>query len=259
MSGSFVFHGIDNKVGTTMVAVSVAEALASIFPEKKVLFLALNGRESTEYVREEAESIDSLKSRLESRMLGEEELKAHCRNVRNLFLLGGVGNEEEERYYQPELASRMIELAGKSFDFTVIDSGNRLDNGLAFGALTAGTERYFLLTQQETLLSRWEKRRPLYENLGITPKAFIINNYMENDIYPLEYVARRIGADKDEFHKVAFSYEGRRAEIEHKTLRRDAGGAFAQDIVRLTESLVGGAPERDARQKRRKLPWKSFI
>jgi hypothetical protein len=241
-----------------MIAQSTAEALAEIFPEKRVFFLALNGRESLDYVREETESIDKLKSRLESRLLEAEELKAHCRSIKNLFILGGISNEEDERYYLPELASHLMDVAGQCFDIIVVDSGNRLDNGLALGALSFDADRYFVLTQQETLLTRWEKRKPLYERLGIMPRAYILNHYMDKDIYPLEYIARRLGADRTDFHKVRFSYDGRQAEIERKTLWVSSETAFMTDINCLAESMTGGAlGVMDGRKRKKK--WRSFI
>ncbi|MDR1245566.1 MAG: hypothetical protein LBK57_00880 [Clostridiales Family XIII bacterium] len=258
MSEYFIFHGIDHKVGTTMISMSLAEAAAAGMPEKNVLFLALNGRESTDYVREGAESIDSLKSRLESRLLGEDELIAHCLRVKNLFVLGGIANEEEERYYMPESAAFLLDVAGKAFDLIFADSGNRLDNGLAFGALSYDANRFFVLTQQETALSRWEKRRTLYERLGVAPKAYVLNNYIENDIYPADYVARRFAAERRLFHCVRFVQNGRRAEIEHKTLRTNTDEGFADDITEIATAIMGEYPVLPAAHKRRKR-WKSFI
>ncbi|MDR1136321.1 MAG: hypothetical protein LBL49_09130 [Clostridiales Family XIII bacterium] len=258
MSDLYIFHGIDSKVGTTMISQSVAEVMAGVFTEKKVLFIALNGRESTDFIREDTEHIDTLKSRLESRMLAENELAAHCRNVRNLFVLGGLCNEEEERYYQPELAAHLIDVAANSFDIIVIDSGNRLDNGLAFGALRLEAHKYFIMTQQESVLARWEKRKSVYERLGVTPDGYILNSYIDKDIYPLEYIAKRLAMDKNKFYKIAFSYGGRRAEIERKTLMGGSGDAFSCDVVRLTERVIG-AESGSMNPKKRKRHWKNFI
>jgi hypothetical protein len=258
MSEHFVFHGIDHKVGTTMIALSIAEIAAERLPEKKVLFVALNGRESTEYVRENAESIDALKSRLESRLLGEEELLAHCLRAKGLSVLGGVANEEEERYDMPEAAAFLLDVAGRVFDLVVVDSGNRLDNGLAFGALLYDANRFFVLTQQETTLARWEKRKPLYERLGVMPKAYVLNHYMEKDIYPADYVARRFAEDLRQFHCVRFAQGGRQAEIEHKTLWAGTAGGFADDVATLAGALLGEDAGGSASHKRRKR-WKSFI
>jgi hypothetical protein len=241
-----------------MVALSAAESVAERLPEKKVLFLALNGRESTEYVREGAESVDALKSRIESRLLGEEELIAHCLRLRNLFVLGGIANEEEERYYMPEATAFLMDVAGRVFDFVVVDGGNRLDNGLAFGALLYDANRFLVLTQQETALARWEKRRVLYERLGVMPKAYILNNYIEKDIYPVDYVARRLAEEEGRFYCVRFVRGGRQAEIERKTLWASAADGFADDIAALTDALVGGDGGGSASRKRRKR-WKSFI
>jgi hypothetical protein len=241
-----------------MVALSAAEAVAERSPEKKVLFLALNGRESTEYVREGAESIDALKSRLESGLLGEEELIAHCLRAKNLYVLGGVANEEEERYYMPEAATFLMDVAGRSFDLIVTDSGNRLDNGLAFGALSYDANRFLVLTQQETALARWEKRKALYERLGVMPKAYILNNYIEKDIYPADYVARRFAEEERRFHCVRFVQGGRQAEIERKTLWASAADGFTDDIAALVDTLVGEDAGGPAPRKRRRR-WKSFI
>ncbi|MDR2132366.1 MAG: hypothetical protein LBP30_03360 [Clostridiales Family XIII bacterium] len=258
MSEYFIFHGIDHKVGTTMVALSVAEALAERLPEKKVLFLALNGRESAEYVRAGAESVDALKSRLESRLLGEEELIAHCFCAKNLYALGGIANEEDERYYMPEAASFLLDVAGRAFDFVVADGGNRLDNGLAFGALLYDANRFLVLTQQETALARWEKRKALYERLCVMPKAYVLNNYVEKDIYPADYVARRFEEERERFHCVRFVQGGRRAEIERKTLWASAADGFADDIAALAGALTGETADAFAARKRRRR-WKSFI
>jgi hypothetical protein len=258
LSEYFIFHGIDHKVGTTMIALSAAEIAAERLPDKKVLFLALNGRESTEYVRESAESIDALRSRLESRLLGEEELIAHCLRVKELFVLGGVANEEEERYYMPEATSFLLDAAGRAFDLVIVDGGNRIDNGLAFGALLYDANRFFVLTQQETALSRWEKRKALYERLGVMPKAYILNNYVEKDIYPADYVARRFAEENRRFHCVRFAQGGRQAEIERKTLWTSAADGFAEDVAALAGALFGGDAGGSVPRKRRR-PWKSFI
>ncbi|MDR2295977.1 MAG: hypothetical protein LBD95_04185 [Clostridiales Family XIII bacterium] len=256
MSEHFIFHGIDAKVGTTMVALSAAEALAERQPEKSVLFLALNGRESTEYVRAGAESIDALKSRIESRLLGEEELIAHCLRLKNLFVLGGIANEEEERYYMPEATAFLLDVAGRVFDRIITDGGNRLDNGLAFGALSYDANRFLVLTQQETALARWEKRKPLYERLGILPKSYILNNYVEKDIYPADYVARRFAEERRLFRCVRFVQGGRQAEIERKTLWASAADGFTDDIAALAGALTGEDAGESGKRRRR---WKSFI
>jgi hypothetical protein len=210
-----------------------------------------------EYVREKTESIDALKSRLESRLLSEDELTAHCLRAKNLFVLGGVVNEEEERYYMPESAACLMDVAERAFDVVVVDSGSRLDNGLSFGALSYDANRFLVLTQQETALARWEKRRPLYERLGVMPKAYILNNYIEKDIYPADYAARRLTVDRRQFHCVRFARDGRRAEIEHKTLRAIASDRFQEDITRLSDALTGAESSEGAGRKGR-MRWKSF-
>jgi hypothetical protein len=178
--------------------------------------------------------------------------------VKNLFVLGGVVNEEEERYYMPESAACLMDVAERAFDVVVADSGSRLDNGLSFGALSYDANRFLVLTQQETVLSRWEKRKPLYERLGVMPKAYILNNYIEKDIYPADYVTRRFASERRQFHCVRFARDGRLAEIEHKTLRAIASDNFPDDISKLSDALTGEEPSEGAGRKGR-IRWKSFI
>jgi hypothetical protein len=256
MSYVYLFHGIDDKVGTTMLTLSVAEALADTYSDRKILYIALNGRSSLDYSRECGHNIDALKSRLESRILMASELDSVCGNIKNLFLLGGVENEDEERFFQPELAEFIIETAMKAFDVILVDSGNRLDNGLAFGALSFDAMRYFVLTQTENCLARWEKRKAVYEKLRIHPNAFILNKYTDKDIYHIDYVKTRLNLDRD-FHRVRLSREGRRAEIEKKTLRY-LDAAFKKDINKFTDLMVENMKVSFTPHVRRR-GWRSFI
>ena len=263
MSVVYVFHGVDSKVGTTMVSQSVAETLAGALPEKSVLFAALNGRESMDYAKEGAGegagSVEALKSRLESAILEGGELQGYCRKNKNLFMLGGIRDDEEERYYQPELASRLLDLAKGVFDAIVVDGGNRLDNGLALGALLACKNRLLLLTQQESVLSRWERRRAVFEKLGVMPSAYVMNSYMDKDIYSPDYVAERLGADKRRLYRVSFSALGRQAEIQRKTLRAAGDRAFTDDIAALVISAAGDTFSLTELEKRRKRWRIGFI
>jgi hypothetical protein len=116
------------------------------------------------------------------------------------------------------------------------------------------------LTQQETALTRWEKRKPLYERLGVMPKSYILNNYIEKDIYPADYVTRRLGEDGRQFRCIRFVQGGRQAEIARKTLWASANEGFAGDIMGLAGALMGGdAAAAGFAPRKRRRPWKSFI
>ena len=257
MNQLYTFHGINDKVGTTMIAQSVAETIAELFSDLKVLFVAMNGRPSLDFYNGAACYIDALKSRLEGGILSPAEVESFCSSSRNLYLLGGIDNEDDERYYHPKLAKSFLETAQQAFDITLVDCGNRLDNGLAFGALSLQSERFLILRQTESSLARWEKRRSVYEKLNIRPRAFIVNMYLDRDIYPLDYVANRLNLDMGVFNKVCSSIEGRRAEVEKKTLKT-LDSCFKKDLNRLVDVLLARTPFESIPRKRSSL-WKSFI
>jgi hypothetical protein len=240
-----------------MISQSIAEIAAELFSDMKVLFVAMNGRPSLDYFNGTAGYIDALKSRLEGGLLSGPELESFCSNTRNLFLLGGIENEDEERYYHPELAASLLEISKQIFDLVIVDCGNRLDNGLAFGALTQRSECYLIMSQTESSLARWEKRRSVYRMLGIRPNAFILNMYNGRDIYPLDYVANRLSLETGVFQKVRCSSEGRRAEVEKKTLK-SLDLQFKKDVKRLTEIILTRTVLGAASRKRSSV-WRSFI
>ncbi|MEL7655374.1 MAG: hypothetical protein AAGU75_05640, partial [Bacillota bacterium] len=72
----FSFHGVDHKVGTTMTAQSIAQVIASNNPDLKILLIAMNGRESTEYFKETPIGIDAVKFHIDNKIIrGNEFLK----------------------------------------------------------------------------------------------------------------------------------------------------------------------------------------
>src|SRR5665647_1130568 len=53
MDKLFSFHGIDHKVGVTMIAQSVAELIANERKDLKILLITLNGRKNAGYVKKD--------------------------------------------------------------------------------------------------------------------------------------------------------------------------------------------------------------
>jgi hypothetical protein len=251
----YVFHGIDDKSGVTMLAQSVAETLAGKSAGRGIGFVAMNGKPSLNYFRDGDRHVDFLKSRLESRIFSPQELFSYCGRQQNLRYIGGIDNEAEERYYQPELAAFMLGTAERAFDVTIVDAGNRLDNGLAFGALRYCAARLFVITQNESCIARWEKRKNVYEKLGVGPKAFVLNKYKNTDIYSADYVAKRLRHEAT-IHTLVYSREGRRAEMEHKTLAR-LDLAYQRDVRRLVDAIT--RDDAQTAETQRRSGWKNFI
>jgi hypothetical protein len=87
MSRIVVFHGAEHKAGCTMTSQSAAELIAKEKKELSVLFAALNGRTSMEYVSEKTACIDEFKIQLKSGMGVDKNMLSACKKIDNLYFL----------------------------------------------------------------------------------------------------------------------------------------------------------------------------
>ncbi len=69
----------------------------------------------------------------------------------------------------------------EEFDLILVDGGNDIDNGLAFGALQQARSPPAGTTQQEVALKNWERIAPLYESLVFDFSALLVNQYRNDD------------------------------------------------------------------------------
>lgn len=254
----FAFFGADYKVGTTMIAQSVAETISTNHPNLKILLIAMNGRESTEYIREETMSIDRIKIHIDNKMISGEDFLKTCTHKGNLYLMAGISNETEERYYHPDMAKYLLEEIAPEFDLIIADCGNKLDNGLAIGTLSIAEDRFLVATQQETVVRRHEKNRKLLEDLGIEISALIINKYYDQDPYEISYIASRLEMEAEQFLKIDSAGYARQAETDYKTLLNYKNGAYLLDIITVANRILIKTGLTEI-QRQRKSRWKSFI
>lgn len=259
MSRFYVFHGIDHKVGVTMVAQSVAELIAECEKDMKVLFLALNGRLNAEYVREDVRSIDDFKMELDSKIFTVTEFMRKCRQKDNFYMLAGVANEAEERMYFPATVEYLLsELKGK-FDVIISDTGSTIDNGLALGALIEADCNYLITTQNESSIARLEKQREIFDRSEISFDNVIVNKFYEKDPYSLAYIRTRLSLDKERVLKIAMADYERQAEMNHCTLMQFNDSDYERDIVNLANEILLDIGGQGIRKRSRGLKWKSFI
>ncbi|QOX62494.1 septum site-determining protein MinD [Anoxybacterium hadale] len=254
----FCFHGVDHKVGTTMVSQSIAEAISLGSPNLKLLFISMNGRESAEYVKETPVSIDAMKFHIDNKMINGSDFMKTCSHKGNFYMMAGISNELEARYYYPDMARYLLEEIAPEFDLILADCGNEIDNGLAIGALSSAEEIFLVATQQETGIRRFEKNKRIMENLGIAISACIINKYYEQDPIGLSYLAGRMEIEKERLWKLNTADYSRQAEMEYKTLLEYRNEAYTKDIVAVANYILrkNGFEEF---AKQRKSRWKSFI
>lgn len=254
----FSFHGADHKVGTTMTAQSAAELISANHPNLKILLIAMNGRESAEYFREAPAGVDSVKFHIDNRMVSGEDFLKTCTHKGNFYIMSGISNEAEARYYYPDTAKYLLEEAAPEFDLVIADCGNDLDNGLATGALSVSGEVLLILAQQESSIRRYERNRKLFDSLGIGISAFIVNKYCEQDPYGLSYIAGRLETAREKFLKIDLAGYSRQAEMDHRTLLEYKNEAWLRDMTAVANYILNktGFPEI---QRQRKSRWKSFI
>ncbi|MBQ9931412.1 MAG: hypothetical protein IJO79_03590 [Firmicutes bacterium] len=258
MKNLIAFHGADHKVGTTMIAQSAAEVIAGAHKDIKILFVSLQGRPGTEYIREVGQTIDGLKVYLNNRVLPREELLRTCRKTENYYFLGGVEDPMEGRRYFPDAAIYLLDTVADEFDLILADTGNNPDNGLTAGALQTAGIRYSVLTQQETALRRYEQMRRIYDMMEIRFDHWVINKFIPDDPYSLPLIAKRLHIPSEKLLPVDFAGYGREAEMDCRTLLSYRNEKYLSDITDLANRILEqtGFP---LIEKPRKNKWNPFI
>lgn len=259
MNNLFAFHGIDHKVGVTMVAQSVAELIASQNSNINVLFVSLNARKNCEYVKEEVKTIDEFKLQLDSQMLICKDFVRECRHKGNLYILAGLSNEQEERYYFPDSAKYLLESVESSFEIIIADTGSELDNGLALGGMLIAAKNYLVLTQLESNLCRYENRAPWFEKAEVKFGGLIVNKFYKDDPHTLKYIIERLYYDKEKTFRVQAAGYDRQAELEHKTLMEFKTDSYLEHITIIANDVLERAALPQIELQRKNKLWKSFI
>lgn len=259
MSNFYVFHGIDHKVGVTMVSQSIAEIIASYKKGMNVLFLALNGRLNSQYVKEDVHSIDDFKVELDSKIFMVTDFMRKCRHKDNFYMMAGVANEEEERLYFPSIVEYLLEELKDKFDVIIADTGSTLDNGLALGALLSADCNYLVTTQHESALMRLEKQRDIFDKSDISFDAVVVNKFYEKDPHSLGYIRARFGLDKERIAKISMADYERQAEMNHCTLIEFDNSDYEKDILNVANEILLDIGGEGIRKRSRGLRWKSFI
>lgn len=258
MQRTFVFHGVDSKTGTTMLTQSVAEWIAREYRQARVLFVSLNGRPGTEYTDSPEETMESLKIFLDNKLLSGKELMSGSKRGENLHVIGGISDFRQVRSFSPEAAEYFLENVEKDFDFVFVDAGNDLDNGLAIGALGRSKLRILVLTQQESMLARFEKLNPVYEKLEYAFSFTVVNKYRNDDPYDLSYISKRLSLPPEKLFPVTEALCARAAEAAHKTLLNFKEAKYKEDIGKLALQVLDRCGmEKPEGMKKKK--WISFI
>ena len=258
MEKLFSFHGIDHKVGVTMIAQSVAELIANERKDLKILLITLNGRKNAGYVKENIETIDNYRMQIDSKIIISKDFLGGTKRCENLHMLAGLIKESEERYYFPDSAAYLLEAVEDQFDIIIGDTGSEIDNGLAVGGLSISNDNYLILTQLESSLRRFEEQTDRFSKANIIFEKYILNKYDEKDPYTLQYIEKRLKIDKNLLMKVKNVDYGKQAEMEYRSLIEFRDDKYKSDILLIVNQILSkmGLNEIDSRKKNK---WKSFI
>ncbi len=181
----FTFYGADSKVGTTMVAQSVAEFIAEN-TELKVLTIFLSGKSSDYYVNvTNPPTLDILKTKLFSEILSDTEVMHNCVKVKdNLYMLFGISMFLERRQYEPKHIETLFKIIKSNFDCVIVDAGSYVELGCTLGAIHETNHRYLVTnTSLNTLNDYTDLRQQVLNRLKVDSAKLVINKYGENEVY----------------------------------------------------------------------------
>lgn len=229
-----------------MLAQSVSELVAKTHPHSKVIRIAMTNRRSCDFIKEPIPSLEGFRKSLDSgSMLGDQLFRRyHIKD--NLYGISGLEKELNHRQYFPEDAMKIIKCLEKQFEYIVVDGGCDIDNGLVLGSLSMGGINLLVLTQNESVLSRWEHQQPIYQGFSIKFHQYIVNKYDNGHPYSLSYIKERLGITEGMYNKIPFSFYGCRAEWEKKSLMHYGRSSYKVQITDITKKLETrlGAKER---------------
>jgi cellulose biosynthesis protein BcsQ len=257
MDKLFSFHGVDHKVGVTMIAQSVAELIANERKDLKILLITLNGRKNAGYVKENIETIDNYRMQIDSKIIVSKDFLGSTKRYENLHMLAGLIKESDERYYFPDSAAYLLEAVEDQFDIIISDTGSEIDNGLAVGGLLLSNSNYLILTQLESSLRRFEEQADRFLKIDISFEKHIINKFEEKDPYTLQYIEKRLNLDKSELLKVKNVDYGKQAEMEYRSLIEFRDDKYKFDIGIIANQILFKMGENEI-DSRKKIKWKNF-
>lgn len=170
------FCGGDDGAGCTMAAQSAAEVLAEKEPGK-VLLVSASGKYGDDYIlNRENRSMDDIRANLMSGSLQPSELYPCLVREKNIRVLPALSDVLSASYY-PETCMQTLLQGAEGFRYIVIDCGSRFDYGMYISGAKAAGRRYYVVTQQEKCLRRFQYAvREVLQPLQLSGEL-ILNKY----------------------------------------------------------------------------------
>jgi len=238
-NNSIIFFGADSKVGTSMIAHSVAEKLSEN-RDIKVLLAFLDGSPGLDYTRkcEHEQSIDTVRAKIINHILSNNELMGTCLRRDGLYILPGTQSIVYRRYYHPEHIEALMEQLAEAFDVVIVDGGSNIELGMTVGALNSTNHKFLVCTQQRTCLRHFKQiQSQVLSKLEINDFCLIINKYFSNGQLPDRFqLTEEYGAPH--ICSVPYSEFSLQAEIEGRTIHKFHDPGYKEAINQIT-SIIG--------------------
>lgn len=189
----YVFFGSDDKVGTSMTAISTAIDLATTTKEKVGLFF-LNPKLNHHYFeKKETNGLDDIKVKLINNILTSDDLVNACMRKDNLYILPGTEFILDQRAFHINHVEQLLEIASQHFHTILIDAGSNLDSALSLTTLNSTTYKFLVTTQQQTAYNNFQRMAgQVFKLFQIKSNDFymIVNKYIEsNNIFTANQIA----------------------------------------------------------------------
>lgn len=232
------FWGTDHKVGTTMLAQSCAEILATS-GSKRVLLLTLSENSGDDFSCEGCKSIEDLRHRLACNLLTKENILEYINKSGEIYKINGLANPKNMFSFSTEMTIGLIDIAARAFDEVIVDSGTGLSSPLTLAALTYNRNNVVVFSQQASSLRCWNVLRDKMTEHGILLALTIINKFIKGDHITPSYIAQRTGIMQNTFKTVAESEYGIQAEADRKTLLYFGEKQIEKDLTNIVQWISG--------------------
>lgn len=238
MNNVFSFLGGDHKCGTSMIAQSVAEAIAIKNPTSRILLIHTEKDESGIFSPNVNESLETIRPYLAERLIDMAEIADKSRYKENLYIIGGSFSPGSSNAFIPEMSEYLLCAASSIFDIIICDTGCDIENGMCIGALFSSNEIYLVCTPSEAALRRQEGKMSLYKKINLPFRGIVLNKYSRSCINSSKIVCERLGFKEESLFIVSQSANGEKAEQEQKSIYSMRDIKFKREIDKIADDLT---------------------
>lgn len=233
------FLGVAPRVGTTMIAQSVAQTLSG--SGLKTLFIVCNALSGLNYIPEEnVQSLDVLRNQLQKELATPEEIRSLLLRRENMDILPCAKSITGRRLFYPSDMEFLLKLIQKEYDYIVIDC-DTLERGLTIGAIQSAQKGFHILTQQKGVVSAHKQQEEEQILAPLQPEEthFITNKVIEsNALLLLDEIQQILGK---KCLTVPYTNYGWQSEYDKRTLLSFHDANYTEAICNIANRITGKA------------------